>query len=258
MVTLKTQQNLIKKNNTLLLVETRALHQQHKKAYGSRRIAKALQAMGHKIGRYKARKLMREAGIECKQRRRYRHVISKSLQSQFSENILDRKFSVDAPNKVWVADMTYIWTREGWLYVAAVLDLFSRMIVGWESADCMGEALVCDALKKAITLRQPAPGLLHHSDRGSQYSGHTYRALLKKHGIESSMSRKGNCWDNAVMERFFGSLKSEYVDGKAYTTRQDAKAGIIDYIERFYNAERLHCSIGYVSPRNYELSYRQP
>lgn len=239
-------------NNTLLIVEIRALHIQNRKAYGSRRLAKALRLKGYQLGRYKTRKLMQEAKIECKQRRRYRYCVAKKPQLPLAENLLNRKFSVDRPNKAWVSDITNVWTEEGWLYLAIVLDLFSRAVVGWACEDHMRESLVCDALMMAITIRQPAPGLLHHSDQGSQYTSQVYRALLEKHGIESSMSRRGTCLDNAVIERFNGSFKTEEVYQKKYMTKQQAKSEIADYIERFYNSERLHSTIGYISPRDYE------
>lgn len=156
------------------------------------------------------------------------------------------------PNRVWVADITYLWTNEGWLYIAAVLDLYSRRIVGWAMANHMREELINNALQMAFYRRRPSFGLIHHSDRGSQYAGNQYQEELKKMGIVISMSRKGNCWDNAVMERFFGSLKSERTDKVRYLTRNDAIADVVDYIEMFYNSQRLHSTLGYRTPLQYE------
>jgi len=172
-----------------------------------------------------------------------------------ANNLLDRKFSVCAPNKVWVTDITYLWTLEGWLYVAAVMDLFSRRVVGWAMADHLRGSLVQDALKMALGRRQPTSGLLHHSDRGIQYASHDYQQLLKAAGMVSSMSRKANCWDNAVMERLWGSLKSECTDKQVYTSRQNAKKEVIHYFEMFYNSKRLHSFLGYISPIQFEKQF---
>ena len=223
-------------------------------AYGSRRMLKYLQSKNYNIGRYKVRSLMRKAGIECKQRRRYKVTTNSDRKLPVAENILNRKFTVERPNCVWLADITYIWTQEGWLYLAAVLDIFSRRIVGWSLANHMRQDLVKDALKMALGRRQPQKQLLHHSDRGSQYAGSDYQALLKASGLTVSMSRKGNCWDNAPMERFFGSLKSERTDGQKYRTREYAKGDIINYIEMFYNSQRLHSTLNYLSPMQYEAN----
>jgi putative transposase len=240
------------KNELKFLVEVKALDKLSRSSYGSRQMAKNLQTKGYAIGRYQARTLMRKAGVECKQRRRYKVTTDSGHKLPVAENILNRKFTVAAPNRVWVADITYLWTQEGWLYLAAVLDLFSRRVVGWEIANHMREELVEDALKMAVGRRKPQPGLLHHSDRGSQYADGDYQKALKNAGIKVSMSRRGNCWDNSVMERFFGSLKSERTDHINYLTREEAKADVIDYIEMFYNSQRLHSTLGYVTPLQYE------
>jgi putative transposase len=235
-----------------LIIEIKVLHNKTNRSYGSRRISKVLQENNYKIGRYKARSLMRKAGIECKQRRRYKITTQSDTKLPIAENILNRNFAVQKPNKVWMGDITAIWTFEGWLYLAAILDAYSRRIIGWAVADHTKRDLVCDALKMALGRRHPIEKLLHHSDRGSQYASFDYQALLQSSGITASMSRKGNCWDNAVMERFFGSLKSERTDNKKYITKEQAKADIIDYIEMFYNSQRLHSSLGYLSPLDYE------
>lgn len=235
-----------------LLVEVKALDKLSRGSYGSRQMSKNLQVKGYRIGRYRARTLMRKAGVECKQRRRYKVTTQSHHKLPLAENILNRAFSVTTPNSVWVADITYLWTREGWLYLAAVLDLFSRRVVGWKIASHMREELVDQALQMAVGRRKPALGLMHHSDRGSQYAAEDYQKILKKFGIIVSMSRRGNCWDNAVMERFFGSLKSERTDRMVYSTREEAKADVINYIEMFYNSQRLHSTLGYVTPLQFE------
>ena len=235
-----------------LLVEVKALHNQSGKSYGSRRLSKALQAHGYNVGRYRARTLMHKANIECKQRRRFRVTTQSNHALAVADNKLNREFAVNMPNRAWVADITYLWTQEGWLYVAVVLDLFSRRVIGWALADHMREELASEALSMAITKRHPCSQLMHHSDRGVQYASFGYQELLSKAGAIISMSRKGNCWDNAVMERFFGSLKTERTDGKNYLSRTQAKIDVIDYIERFYNSCRLHSTLNYVSPMQYE------
>lgn len=239
--------------DNVLTLEVKAIAQRTHNSYGSRRMAKALQAKGHAIGRYKARRLMQMAGVECKQRRRYRITTKSDNTLPIAKNLVNREFTVKRPNKTWVADITFLWTQEGWLYVAAIADLFSRRIVGWSMAPHMRETLVHEALAMALGRRCPEKGLLHHSDRGSQYASGDYQRLLSDSGMLVSMSRKGNCWDNAVMERFFGSLKSEWTEGKNYLTRKEAKADVIEYIEMFYNAERLHSTLGYVSPVQFEI-----
>lgn len=238
-----------------LLIEVKAIAKESHHSYGSRRMAKQLQAKRFSIGRYAARTLMRKAGIECKQRRRYRATTQSQPALAVADNVLNRAFTVPAPNRAWVADISYLWTLEGWLYIAAVLDLFSRRVVGWAIAEHMRESLAHEALQMALGRRQPEQGLLHHSDRGVQYASHDYQAALKAAGITVSMSRKGNCWDNSVMERFWGSLKSERTDGKIYLTREMAKADVINYVEMFYNCKRLHSTLGYISPLQFENQF---
>lgn len=238
-----------------LLVELKILHKKSNRSYGSRRMVKALLLQGYKVGRYKIRRLMRQNEISCKQRRRY--VVTTKSKHKFSiaKNILNRNFNVSRPNKAWVADITYLWTSEGWLYVAAILDLFSRKVVGWSIADNMRSDLVENAFSMAKTRRHPVSGLLHHSDRGIQYASHQYQRVLQESKAIVSMSRKGNCWDNAVMERFFGTLKSECTNGKNYKTRDEAKADVIRFIEDFYNNHRLHSTLNYISPVQYETNF---
>lgn len=188
-----------------LMVEVKALAQLSRYSYGSRQIAKNLKAKGYAVGRYRARTLMRKAGVECQQRRRYRVTTDSDHHLRIAENVLNRDFTAQAVNQKWVADLTYLWTQEGWLYLAAVLDLFSRRVVGWAIASHMREELVEDALRMALVRRCPPKGLVHHSDRGVQYASGAYQACLQQAGITISMSRKANCWDNSIMERFFGS-----------------------------------------------------
>jgi len=235
-----------------LIVEIKSLAAESRNSYGKRRIAKRLQAKGYAVGIYAARTLMGKAGVICKIRKRYRVTTDSSHRLPIAENLLNRQFDVLTPNRVWAADITYLWTLDGWLYIAAVLDLFSKRVVGWAIASHMKEDLVVDALQMALGRRQPKNGLMHHSDRGVQYASTTYQTLLKSAGITVSMSRKGNCWDNAVMERFWGSLKTERTDGKIYQTRLAAKNDVVDYIEMFYNCKRLHSALGYVSPMQFE------
>jgi transposase InsO family protein len=238
-----------------LIVELKILHKQSNASYGSRRMTKSLSDNGYKIGRFKVRRLMRQNGISCKQRRKYTLTTQSNHKMAVAENILNRDFNVENPNCKWVSDITYLWTAEGWLYIAAVLDLFSRRVIGWSIADHMKTDLIENAFEMAKIRRQPHAGFLHHSDRGVQYASEQYQAVLKKAGAIVSMSRKGNCWDNAVMERFFGTLKSECSDGKVYLTRAEAKADVIDFIEMFYNSKRLHSTLNYMSPVAYERAY---
>lgn len=222
--------------------------------YGSRRMSRALWLLGYDVGRHQACSLMREAGVWVRYRRRYRVVTTNSNHRQpVFENRLERDFSVDAPDHVYAGDITYVWTQEGWLYLAVVIDLYSRKVVGWSMGRRLTSSLVCDALQMAMWRRRPPKGqLIHHSDRGVQYASRPFRKLLKTHGIEGSMSRKGDCWDNAVVESFFGTLKSERVHWRSYQTREEARADIVEYITMFYNSRRLHSYLGYQSPDEFE------
>ena len=219
--------------------------------YGSRRMKEALGALGYVVSRDKARKRMREAGVEVRFKKRFRITTNSHHQLPLFENVLDRQFEVAKPDQVYVSDITYIWTQEGWLYLAVVIDLFSRRIVGWSIRSRMTARLVCDALTMAIWQRRSAPGLIHHSDRGSQYASHLFRKLLADYHIIGSMSRKGNCWDNSVAESFFGSLKQERVQWRHYQTRHEAQQDVLQYI-LFYNSQRLHSYLDYKSPNQYE------
>jgi putative transposase len=231
------------------------VHQQNRRVYGSPRIFKALLAQGEKVSENTVAKVMQTAGIAGKARKKFVPSTTDSdHQKPVSGNMLERQFEAPLPNQKWVADITYIPTDQGWLYLAGVMDLCSRKIVGWSMADHMQTHLVSDALKMAIARRDPAGGLLHHSDRGVQYASDDYLHLLESHRMQPSMSGKGNCWDNAAMESFWATLKTELVHQQHYTTRQQARSSIFEYIEVFYNRKRLHSSLGYVSPEAFEAS----
>jgi putative transposase len=221
------------------------------RTYGSRRVWHDVLALGHRCGLHHIERLMREQALRARPRRRG---LPKDLgeRSAIADNILDRQFVASAPNQKWVADFTYIWTAEGWLYAAAVLDLYSRRIVGWSMQDSMTSQLVADALMMAVWRRGRPSALLHHSDQGSQYTSEHFQELLKDQGITCSMSRAGEVWDNSAMESFFSSLKTERTSRKVYRSREQARADVFDYIERFYNPRRRHSTMGYASPINFE------
>ena len=221
-------------------------------SYGSPRMKRALNALSYPVSREKSRKLMKEADVQVKRRKKYKVTTNSNHKQPVYENVLDRQFDVDRPDQAYVGDITYIWTQEGWLYLAVIIDLFSRKVVGWSMGSRMKAQLVCDALRMAIWQRRPGAGLIVHSDRGSQYASKDYKRLLKAHGFVGSMSRKGDCWDNAVAESFFGSLKQERVHWRNYQTRIDAQQDVLNYISMFYNSYRLHSYLGYVSPNQYE------
>ena len=235
-----------------LLVEIRAIHAEFKARYGSPRIHAELEARGHDGCVNTVAKLMRDHDIRAKTARKFRCTTNSTHDLPVAENLLDRQFDPESANESWVADITYIPTREGWLYLAAVEDLYSRRVVGGSIADHLESRLVVDALALAVERRLPGEGLLAHSDRGSQYASDHYQSLLAKHGITCSMSRRADCWDNAPMESFFASLKKELVHDADFATRAEARAAIVEYIEVFYNNQRRHSSLGYVSPAEYE------
>lgn len=240
-----------------LVEEIRQAHQESGKRYGSPRICKELRAKGKRCNVKRVARLMRRAGLRGKCHPRRKVITTDSKHNlPVAENVLNQQFTAIAPNQKWVADITYLPTAEGWLYLAGVIDLFSRKFVGWAMGEHMTSDLVYQALQMAISTRNPEAGLLHHSDRGSQYASHVYQALLKQHNFEVSMSRSGNCYDNAVMESAWGTLKSELDDdddGKLlWATRQQAKGDVFLYIEGFYNRRRRHSALGYLSPDDFE------
>lgn len=224
------------------------------RSYGSRRLRVALANRGVAITRYRVRRLMRINGLRPIWKRKFIHTTDSNHALPIADNVLDRQFAPEVANRAWVADITYIRTRSGWLYLAAVMDLFSRKIVGWAMAPAMPAELVCAALQMAIAQRQPAAGLIVHTDQGSQYASALHRDLLTHHHLLASMSRKGNCWDNAVMERFFLNLKMERVWQTEYANHGEAIRDITDYIVVFYNSTRLHSTLGYLPPNAYELT----
>ena len=228
------------------------IHKDSRGIYGSPRIHAALVEDGERVSRKRVARLMREENICGNLPRRFVRTTDSKHDHPITENLLDRQFDIEQPDKVWAGDITYVRTWEGWLYLAVVIDLCSRKVVGWAAHDHMRTDLVLCALNNALGIRQPEPGLMHHSDRGSQYAAGEYQAQLKDAGIVCSMSRKGNCWDNAVVESFFGTLKTELVYRKVFATRRQAKEEIADYIELFYNPRRRHSSLGYISPMQYE------
>jgi putative transposase len=243
-----------------LTAEARQIHDEVKGRYGSPRIHAELVAKGHECCVNFVAKLMRGAGIAARTKRKFRQTTDSNHSMPVAENVLGRQFDPEEPNASWVADITYIPTREGWLYLAAVEDLFSRMVVGWSMDQTMTSRLVVDALEMALARRREgssAPDLVAHSDRGSQYASEHYQRRLSEERIAGSMSRRGECWDNAPMESFFASLKKELVHHEDYATREQARASIFEYIEAFYNRIRRHSSLGYVAPAEYERTHNR-
>jgi transposase InsO family protein len=234
----------------------RVLHAESRGSYGSPRIYRDLAAAGEAVSRKRVARLMQENGLAGRRKRRFRQTTDSAHALPVAKNWLKRHFSPAAPNQAWAADITYIRCWEGWCYLAVVIDLFSRRVVGWAVAEHMHTELVLEALQRAIIQRRPAAGLVHHSDRGSQYASAAYRAALAKHGIVQSMSRKGNCWDNAVVESFFATLKEECIHRGSWPTRARVRAAITEYIEQFYNCRRRHSTLDHVSPVDYELVSR--
>lgn len=226
----------------------KSIHAEVRGAYGSRRMHRELQGRGHRIGLRRVERLMREHGIRARHKRRFKATTDSRHSLPVAPNLLARDFTPEAPNRVWTGDITYIATGEGWLYLAVVLDLFNREIVGWSIKPRMTADIVTDALTMAWFRRKPGPGIVFHSDRGSQYASSAMTAKLAQYDMTASMSRKGNCWDNAPTESFFNSLKNERVHGTTYTTRADAQADLFEYIEVFYNRSRRHSTLGYSSP----------
>lgn len=237
-----------------LLALIQGIHAEVKQRYGSPRIHAALAAQGEACSVNTVAKLMRDNDIRAKSARKFRCTTDSNHPLPVADNLLGREFGPEGPNESWVADITYVPTREGWLYLAIVEDLYSRKVVGWSMAATMESRLVVDALELAVKRRLPDEGLVAHSDRGSQYASDHYQRLLGKHGITCSMSGVAQCWDNAPAESFFASLKKELTHHEDYQTRQEARASIFEYIEVFYNNERLHSSLGYVTPAAYERS----
>jgi len=242
--------------NEALLAHIRAIHAEVKGEYGWPRMWKELLARGIRVGKDRVQRLMHAHGIKARGKRKFVVTTTDSRHDlPIAKNLLAREFNPGAPDQVWSSDITYIETNEGWLYLAAVIDLFSRQVVGWSMQPHMQASLVTDALRMAWFRRHPAPGLIFHSDRGSQYCGHLFQDALASYGMRSSMSRKGNCWDNAPTESLWGSLKVGRLHGKRFATRREAMDEIIDWLT-FYNHRRLHSTLGYVSPMRFEENWR--
>jgi putative transposase len=238
-----------------LCVEIVAIHKASRGTYGSPRVHAELQALGIAVSRKRVARLMRTLGLESPRKKRFKATTDSKHDMPVADNVLDRQFEVEAPDLAWVTDITYVWTDEGWLYLAAILDLFSRRVVGFAMSDRIDRALVLQALKLAAGRRVPNAGLTHHSDRGSQYASSDYRKALGDLDIVCSMSRKGNCWDNAVAESFFATLKTELVYRRRFATRAEAREVIFDFIETFYNSHRRHSTLGYLSPMEFENKF---
>jgi len=238
------------------LVQTiRRIFADSRQTYGYESIWRAMQAEGQACGKHRVRRLMRREGLVVKQTQRYKRTTRANPEHQPAPNLLEGDFEAEQPNSKWCGDITYIPTQEGWLYLAVILDLFSRRIVGWAMAARMTQELVCTALRMALRQRQPAGSLIHHSDRGGQYTSQAFQALLTTHAITPSMSGRGNCYDNAPVESFFGTLKTELVNHALYRTRQEAMTDIFFYLEGFYNRTRRHTTLGHLSPAAFEEQY---
>ena len=238
-----------------LLTQLRAMHVEFKAAYGSPRMYEELRERGQRVGKARVERLMRHHGIRARHKRRWKHTTDSRHGLPVAENLIARDFSPAGPNQCWGADITYLWTDEGWLYLAVVLDFFNREVVGWSLNDRLTADLAVDALTMAWFRRRPPSGLIHHSDRGVQYASHAFQERLREYGMRCSMSRKGNCWDNAPTESFFNSLKNERVHGSRYRTRAEAKADVFGYIEMFYNRVRRHSTLGQISPERFLLNW---
>jgi putative transposase len=242
-------------NEISLRARVKALHVQSRGTYGSPRLRAALRAEGQRISKRRVERAMRSLGLSGRAKRRFRVTTKANPKHAFVGNSLARRFYPSRPNKRWVTDITYVWTDEGWCYLAAILDLFSRAVVGWAIDASLSTALPLKALEMAVLRRRPKPGLLHHSDRGCQYTSADYLEALNKQGIDVSMSRKGNCWDNAVAESFFATLKAELVYTRTWRSRLELRSAVFDYIEAFYNRERLHSTLGYKTPHEVETQH---
>jgi transposase InsO family protein len=228
------------------------IHRASRGSYGSPRIWEQLRGLGFSVSKARVERLMRENGIRAKTKKKFRVTTDSNHDHPVAKNTLNRDFSPAAPNQAWAGDITYVWTEEGWLYLAVIIDLYSRQVVGWAMNERITQDLTLSALRMALDRRNPGPGLLHHSDQGSQYAATAYRKLLSENGLICSMSRRGNCWDNAVVESFFHTLKTELLYHEHIVTRMQARRLIFEWIEVFYNRIRLHSTLGYKSPMQYE------
>jgi transposase InsO family protein len=241
------------REDLVLLAHVRSAFALSHETYGSPRMTHELREQGLAAGRRRIARLMRENGLKARQPRRFRRTTDSGHAFPVAPNRLDQDFTATAPDEKWAADLSYIWTREGWLYLAVVIDLYARRVVGWAAGDRLHKELALTALRRALVMRRPAAGLLHHSDRGSQYCSNEYQAELRRHGVVISMSGKGNCYDNAMVETFFKTLKSELVWRTAFQTRAEATEALARYIDGFYNPRRRHSALGFVSPVRFEM-----
>ena len=241
-----------RQDDNRLLVAIHAVHRRSREAYGSVKTWHALNQQGIACGKHRVARLRRANGIEARRRRRFKVTTKSKAPGQRAPDWVKRRFYAEAPNRIWAGDVTYIGTRSGWLYLAILMDLYSRRVVGWSMSERNNEALVLKALQMAITHRQPDIGVIHHTDQGQTYASKGYRALLEANGLIASMGRKGDCYDNAVSESFFSTLKNELTYGRSYATREEARQAIFEYIEVFYNRQRLHQTLGYQTPVAYE------
>lgn len=240
------------KRDRVLLEQIRKSYNRSKGRYGSPNIMKDLRHWHYRTSRKRIARLMRQAGLRSKMARKFKVTTQSKHSLPVAGNLLKRDFTVPAPNRVWVSDITYIWTRGGWLYLCVVLDLFNRQVVGWSLGQRLTAELAVDALLKAVMSRRPQREMVFHSDRGVQYCSRAFRRVLKRYGMVQSMSRKGDCWDNAVVESFFGTLKQELVYHEAYRSRSEARLSVFQYIEGWYNRRRRHSALGYLSPVEFE------
>jgi len=238
-------------------VQIRAFHRRSRQTYGSPRVHRDLKEVGIRVGHNRVARLMRQYGIFGRKTKRWCKTTDSAHAHPVAHNVLARQFRPALPDRVWATDITYIWSSEGWVYLAVVLDLFARRVVGWAMADHLRTELPLNALKMALGRRCSPSELLHHSDRGVQYASHEYQRELRAHGIDCSMSRRANCWDNAVVESFFATLKIELLYRRSWPTRQEVREATAEYIEAFYNSNRRHSSLGYRTPIAYEKEFRQ-
>lgn len=244
-----------KREDLALVPLVHAAFEKHTRGCGARMVRGALRVDGHRVGRRRVARLMAEENLRPRLKRRFARTTDSRHQKPVVPNVLEREFAVGEPNKVWASDITYVHTRRGWAYLAAVLDLGSRKVVGWQVGPTMEESLVLSALAQAIEQRRPPPGLIHHSDRGTQYAGHAHRGLLAEHGMVCSMSRRGNCWDNACVESFFSTLKRELPNDLVFEDWRSVEQAVFEYVEGHYNTGRPHSALGYLTPNAYEQEH---
>jgi len=248
----KHQRGVRQREDERLLIHIRQAYGRGRGTYGSPRITAELRSKGMLCGKNRVARLMKQNGIKAKTKRRFKATTKSRHDLLVAENLLSQREAVEASNRVWVSDITFIWTREGWLYLAGILDAFNRKVVGWSIGDTLNHGIVAGALEKAFRREKPGRGLIFHSDRGTQYASYAFRVLLAQHGFVPSMSSKGHCYDNALMESFFHTLKTELVYFEKYQTRQEARGSVFEYIEVFYNRIRRHSSLDYCSPAEFE------